>query len=136
MSNAFSAAGVYSTVEDLYRWDRALSTATLASGQVITRMFTPYLTLCRRTCPSAPDPPEWGYKTRVSQAGYGYGWGIARLLLSHHRLVAAAGGFSSGLSYNGRYPDDKVEIIVLTNQDDVDIAGVVDLLEKAVLRTG
>jgi hypothetical protein len=74
-----------------------------------------------------------GYKTSVSEDGYGYGWGIARLQPSHHRLLVAAGGFITGPAYNGMYPDDKVDIIVLTNQDDVDIARTVALLQRAVL---
>jgi CubicO group peptidase (beta-lactamase class C family) len=134
MSNAYSSAGVYSTVGDLYRWDQALSTARVASPKTVSRMFTSYWTLCRTRCPVPPDPPEWGYKTQVWQAGYGYGWGTARLQHSHHRLFVAAGGFEGDLPYNGRYPDDKADIIVLTNQDDVDIAAIVRLLEHAVLQ--
>ncbi len=133
MSNAFSSAGVYSTVGDLYRWDRALSDSAVAPRDVVNKMFTPYVTICRNNCLAPGDPPESGYKTPVSEDGYGYGWGIARLQPSHHRLFGAAGGFSAGLAYNGMYPDDKVDIIVLTNQDDVDIARTVALLQRAVL---
>jgi CubicO group peptidase (beta-lactamase class C family) len=133
MSNASSAAGVYSTVGDLYRWDQALSNGKVAGPKTVARMYGWYWTLCSDTCPVPPDPPEQGYKTPVWQAGYGYGWGIARLRRSHHRLYAASGGFEGNLPYNGRYPDDKVDIIVLTNQDDVDIAGIVQMLEQAAL---
>jgi CubicO group peptidase (beta-lactamase class C family) len=133
MSGAFSSAGVYSTVDDLYRWDRALTGSGVAPRDVVGKMFTPYVTICRSYCPVPGDPPESGYKTQVSQDGYGYGWGIARLRPSNHRLFGAAGGFSSGLAYNGMYPDDKVDLIVLTNQDDVDIAGIVALLQLAAL---
>jgi CubicO group peptidase (beta-lactamase class C family) len=133
MSHAFSSAGVYSSVGDLYRWDRALSTSRVEFPETVSQMFTSYWTLCRTGCPVPPDPPEWGYKTPVWQAGYGYSWGAARLQRSHHRLFAAAGGFDGDLPYNGRYPDDKVDIVVLTNQDDVDMAVIVQLLEGAVL---
>lgn len=134
MSNAFSSAGVYSTVGDLYRWDAALAKSAVAPSALVTKVFTPYVTVCLNNCVAPPDSPELGYKTPVAQDAYGYGWGIARLRRSHHRLYGAAGGFSGGLAFNGRYPDDKVTIIVLTNQDDVDIARVVALLERAVLR--
>jgi CubicO group peptidase (beta-lactamase class C family) len=133
MSNAFSAAGVYSTVDDLYRWDRALSDAAVVPPALVGTMFGSYVTICRNNCPVPGDPPESGYTTSVSRDGYGYGWGIARLQPSHHRLFGSAGGFSGGLAYNGVYPDDRVEIIVLTNQDDADIAGIVALLQRAVL---
>jgi CubicO group peptidase (beta-lactamase class C family) len=133
MSNAFSSAGVYSTVRELYRWDRALSGSAVAPRDVVSKMFTPYVTICRNNCVAPGDPPELGYKTSVSEDGYGYGWGIARLQPSHHRLLVAAGGFITGPAYNGMYPDDKVDIIVLTNQDDVDIARTVALLQRAVL---
>lgn len=133
MSNAFSSAGVYSSVGDLFRWDKALSKATVASRAVISRMFTPYWTLCRGSCPVPPPQPEWNYRTAVSRASYGYGWAIANLRGTHHRLFAAAGGFRGALQYNGRYPDDKAVIIVLTNEDDIDMDQVVQMLQNAVL---
>jgi CubicO group peptidase (beta-lactamase class C family) len=133
MSGAFSSAGVYSTVVDLYRWDRALSSASIASPRVVASLFKSYVTICRKYCAVPSLPAETGYKTPVAQAAYGYGWGVARLQPSLHRLYAAAGGFSTGQSYNGQYPDDKVEIIVLTNDDNVDIAQAVRLLQDAVL---
>ena len=39
----FSAGGMYSTVEDLYRWDQALYTEQLLSEKYKKIMFTPYL---------------------------------------------------------------------------------------------
>jgi CubicO group peptidase (beta-lactamase class C family) len=134
MSGAFASAGVYSTVGDLYRWDQALSTPAVAPLRVVAEMFTPYVTVCRNNCPLPPDAAESCYRTGVAQDGYGYGWGVLRLARSHHRLFCAVGGFSTGQSYNGRYPDDRVTVVVLTNQDDVDIARVVALLERPGLR--
>ena len=48
----FSAAEIYTTVEDLYKWNRALYTEKLVSKETLTKIFTPVL------------------------SGYGYGWMI------------------------------------------------------------
>ncbi len=67
MSIPFSAGGLYSTVEDLYRWDRALYTEKLISKKSLDQMFTPY------------------------RDGYGFGWKVLkefqkRVLMSAGRI--------------------------------------------------
>ena len=46
MSWPFAAGGLYSTVEDLYRWTQALSTPVLVSQQSLDAMFTPHISIC------------------------------------------------------------------------------------------
>jgi CubicO group peptidase (beta-lactamase class C family) len=53
MPNALGAGQMYSTVEDMLKWDQALYTNKILSKESKEKMFTPYL------------------------ANYGYGWGIA-----------------------------------------------------------
>ncbi len=93
MSIPYAAGGLYSTVEDLYRWDRALYTDKLISKSLRDKMFTPF----------------GGF-------GYGYGWGIGkegdRPMASH---AGGINGFSSSIT---RYPNDKIVIIVLSNRED------------------
>jgi CubicO group peptidase (beta-lactamase class C family) len=60
MSVPHAAGGLYSTVDDLYRWDQALYTEQLIPKAALETMFTPHVTY---------PPPEEG--------GYGYGWGIS-----------------------------------------------------------
>jgi CubicO group peptidase (beta-lactamase class C family) len=94
MSVPYSAGGLYSTVEDLYRWDRALYSEKLISKTSINQMFTPY------------------------RNGYGFGWKILkefqrRALMSSGRI----NGFSASIR---RYPDDDACVIVLGNLENID----------------
>lgn len=94
MSIPYAAGGLYSTVEDLYRWDQALYTDKLIPKSLRDQMFTPF----------------GGF-------GYGYGWGIGkegdRPVASH---IGGVQGFSSSIA---RYPNDKVVIRVASNREDV-----------------
>jgi CubicO group peptidase (beta-lactamase class C family) len=98
----YSAGALYSTVEDLYRWDQALYTEQLIPRELLDQMFAPRV--------SAYDPEA------VGSVAYGYGW----MILDHlgRRMVwhgGALDGFRAGLF---RYPDDRITIILLSNQED------------------
>lgn len=99
MSLMYSAAGMYSTLEDLWRWDRALEERKLlseASYQLLEGMHV---------------PAEGGF--------YGYGWlreripggpgGDSLTTLSH------AGGVPGFTTVNYRIPEDGVAIIWYDN---------------------
>jgi CubicO group peptidase (beta-lactamase class C family) len=94
MSIPFSAGGLYSTVEDLYRWDRALYTEKLVSKKSLNQMFEPY------------------------RDGYGFGWKILREFQRKVSMYAArVNGFSASIR---RYPDDDACVIVLSNLENID----------------
>jgi CubicO group peptidase (beta-lactamase class C family) len=94
MSIPFSAGGLYSTVEDLYRWDRALHSEKLVSSKSLDQMFTPY------------------------RDGYGFGW---RILKEYQRRVLVYAGTINGFSAAiRRYPDDDACVIVLGNLENID----------------
>ena len=116
-STAFAGGnGLYSTVEDLYRWDQALYTEKLVSKDLLDKMFTPYASL--------PDHPVLG------KYDYGYGWFLLKLF--NHRDLRH-GGQASGFSANiDRFPDDKVTIISLGNQENVDMETVAGELARIV----
>jgi CubicO group peptidase (beta-lactamase class C family) len=116
-----AAAGLESTVEDLYRWDQALYTHTLVSAHSLEQMFTPDIS----TCPSAAWCP-----TPLTSSAYGYGWFIAK---EPGRRVMWHEGVGNGFrAYIGHYPDDKTTIIVLSNLDTVDAFGLASELETKV----
>jgi CubicO group peptidase (beta-lactamase class C family) len=97
----FSAAGLDSTVGDLYLWDQALYTDKLVPQAALNAIFTPY----------APNQDFW------PSFAYGYGWLIGSDN-NRHVFVYPYGttpGFAASLA---RYPDDKVTIIVLSNNED------------------
>jgi CubicO group peptidase (beta-lactamase class C family) len=113
MSIPYAAGGLYSTVEDLYRWDQALYTDKLIPKNLRDKMFTRM----------APLQDTSGF-------GYGYGWGIGkegdRPVVSH---IGGIKGFSSSIA---RYPNDKVVIIVLGNREDVNSGDIGVQLAKIV----
>ena len=79
---------LYSTVEDLYRWDRALYTEKLLKKQTLDKMFTDY-------------------------GGFGYGWSVRKHF--DRRVTGMTGrspGFTSSLE---RFIDDDVCIVVAAN---------------------
>jgi CubicO group peptidase (beta-lactamase class C family) len=106
-STLFAAGALYSTVEDLYRWDQALYTDALLPAVLRSQMFTPFL------------------------RDYAFGWQVDRpsdrLRISHPGLID---GFAT---YIARYPDDYVTVIVLSNLDSADATGIGDYLASLVL---
>ena len=89
-SNKTGNGSLYSTVDDLYRFDRALNTDTLLKSATRQKYFV-----------------------EVEGADNWYGWYIWKRL--GHLLMAAKGrslGFAAELD---RFPDDDVTIIVLSN---------------------
>ncbi len=93
MSNPYAAGALYSTVGDLYRWDRALYTNELLPQQWRKTYFTPFLN------------------------HYGYGWIILDLPMggTRRRVVQHGGrifGFSSWIQ---RWVDEEHLIVLLDN---------------------
>jgi len=137
VSIPYSAAGLYSTTEDLYRWDQVLDTEQVASQELLHLMFTPQVS------------------TPAGNLSYGYGWFVGEM--NHHLLVGHGDGFLSFVaarqsytsnSGNGpqgnndiegfaaeirRYIDDKVTIIVLSNRDTTNVGTICDQIVQAVL---
>jgi CubicO group peptidase (beta-lactamase class C family) len=98
--NAYAAGDLYSTVEDLYCWDRALTCGhpAIVSTQARRALFTPYVS----TDPADPQA-----------VSYGYGWFTGAE--GAHREVEHTGEISGFLSANQWYPDDQLTVIVLSN---------------------
>jgi CubicO group peptidase (beta-lactamase class C family) len=89
MSKAYAAGGLYSTAEDLLRWDTALYTEQLISKKSLDAMFTP------------------------GKGGVGFGWFINR---DFNRQVIMQGGLNSGFAVSiFRYPEERACIILLNN---------------------
>ncbi len=93
----FASGALYSTVEDLYRWDQALYTDKLVSQKALDAMFTAYIPI--------PAMPAWSN-------GYGYS-----VRPTGPRMIEGAGGIAGFSSVVHRYPDDKVIVILLANQE-------------------
>lgn len=95
MSLPFAAGGLYSTVEDLRLWDESLYSERLVGKKSLDAMFTPYA------------------------AEHGYGWQVTKYL---NRKFIGHGGWINGFASSiGRYPEDKLCVIVLSNVDSVPV---------------
>jgi len=98
-STEHGAGALYSTVEDLFLWDRALYTEQLVPRAQLEQMFTPHVTIPNR-----------------GGATYGYGW---RFMNEDGRPVIEHTGMINGfVSIITRYPEDQIVIIILSNQQD------------------
>lgn len=82
--------GIYSSLDDLYKWDQALSAGGLVSADLTQEMFTPHL------------------------ANYGFGWRIDTYegRKRHHH----SGSTSGFRNFVQRFPDEGLTVIVLTNR--------------------
>jgi CubicO group peptidase (beta-lactamase class C family) len=105
---------LYSTVEDLYCWDQALSRHSLISQQLLNEAFTPYIA------------------AQYGGSSYGYGWFIAKAPTPGHRLIWHDGRVDGFRTYIGRYPDDRVTIIFLSNLATVDELALASVLGQIV----
>ncbi|MEZ5426063.1 MAG: serine hydrolase [Pyrinomonadaceae bacterium] len=91
MTLPYAAGALYSTTEDLLRWDQALYSGKLVSSKTLGEIFTPF----------------------SDKIGYGYGWSIGKRF---DRPVISHGGGIYGFSTQiNRFPDDRVTVIVLSN---------------------
>jgi CubicO group peptidase (beta-lactamase class C family) len=91
--------GIWSTVEDMARFDAGLSSGSLIKPGTLAQMWIP-ATL------------KDGKNSSIDQNLYGLGWFI--LSASGHRIVGHPGW--TGTIYV-KYPDDHISIILLTNLD-------------------
>jgi len=98
MSNAHASGALYSTIEDLYKWDRGLYTDKLISTESLKTMFTPF------------------------KDNYAFGWGVINVY--NHKMITHSGeidGFTSNIS---RFTDDDVCIIILSNFEHTPISRI------------
>jgi uncharacterized protein YneR len=91
MSIPIGGGDLYSTVEDMYKWDQALSPGRILSRESLQKALTPV-------------------KNR-----YGYGWAIDK---QYGQLRYSHGGGINGFStYFARFPEEKAVVVVLGNTD-------------------
>lgn len=97
--------GVYTSIEDLAKWDRALTEHTLVSE----KEMQPAITAVQM---------EGGVKvSNNEQSEYGFGWFLSPYK-DHHRMWhdGDTSGFHTTIQ---RFTDDKLTIVVLANRTDI-----------------
>ena len=108
----FAAGGIYSTVEDLYKWDQALYTDKLLSEKYKTKMFTGFL-------------DAFGMK-------YAYGWGVGKELIGNDSVsIIRHGGSINGFnSLLVRIIDNKQLIVLLNNTGSTNLNEIYENIKK------
>jgi CubicO group peptidase (beta-lactamase class C family) len=102
----FSAGALYSTTEDMLRWDQSLFTEKLVKRKSLEEMFAPF------------------------KEGYGYGWDTEKML--DRQMINHSGAISGFSSTINRFADDRVTVIVLGNTQYVPSARLADALSAIV----
>lgn len=95
---SYAAGGIWSTVDDLLRWDQALYSERLLSRKSLDEMFTP------------------------EKKGYGYGVQIGEKL--GRRSIEHSGSENGFSTYLLRFPTERATVIVLSNSDRASAGGV------------
>jgi CubicO group peptidase (beta-lactamase class C family) len=93
MSWPYAAGSIYSTVEDLEKWNAALYTEKVLPTAALQTMWTPV------------------------KSNYGYGWQVPppSPATFNRKLIAHSGGVNGFSAFIARYVDDKTCIVVLSN---------------------
>jgi CubicO group peptidase (beta-lactamase class C family) len=99
MSRAGGAGALYSTVEDLYRWNEAVFNGKVLKPESLKAAFTPV-----KPADSKDEHPD---------TGYGFGWSIDRFRGA--REIAHGGGLQGFSSYILRLPEQKFTVVILAN---------------------
>jgi CubicO group peptidase (beta-lactamase class C family) len=107
MDTPFGGGSMYSTVEDLLRWDQALYTEKLVSRKSLDQMFTPFQ---GRYVPVEP----W-QRGLYSRHQWGYGCWITKWF--GHDLIWIPGFIHGFVAAILRYPEDRTVVIVLENME-------------------
>ena len=100
MTIPYAAGSMYSTIEDLYKWDQALYTTTLLPKEYMTMYFKPYVLAFGKT-------------------HYAYGWGVgyAKIGKSNDSIytIGHSGGINGFNTNISRATSDKTLIVLLNN---------------------
>jgi CubicO group peptidase (beta-lactamase class C family) len=97
MTHPYGAGALASTVDDLWKWDKALSAGKLIDMKLLTQAYSDTV---------LPD----GRST-----GYGYGWGIGTL--GRLKTVEHGGGINGFSAYEMKVPEAGLYVAILSNNE-------------------
>lgn len=112
-NSIYGEDGIYSTINDLYKWDQALYTGRLVSRATLEMAFTPGI---------GNDGKQLTTDLLSRPSSYGFGWVISSL--DGEKDVEHAGGWAGYVTYILRVPDRHVTAIVLTNASNEDVPDI------------
>ncbi|NNE26168.1 MAG: serine hydrolase [Saprospiraceae bacterium] len=100
MSLPYAAGSMYSSANDLYKWDRALYSNNLLSEEYMEMYFKPYI-------------PAFG------DASYAYGWGVGKEAIGNSTdslyIIQHGGGINGFNTLISRSPTDESLVVLLNN---------------------
>jgi CubicO group peptidase (beta-lactamase class C family) len=102
-TQTYAAGSIYTTVGDLYRWDRALYSDVLVHQKNLVKAFIPY------------------------KANYGYGWVIDTSF--GKKVVMHEGSTPGFVSFIARVPADEICIILLDNKSSPGLAKIAENID-------
>jgi CubicO group peptidase (beta-lactamase class C family) len=111
-SSVLGDGGIYSSVEDLYRWDQALYTTKLVGSKTLKQAFTRSVSI-------------------DGESGYGFGWYIREHL--GLELISHGGDTIGFKTVIERFPEMHFTVIVLVNRNDGDPSGIARKIANTVL---
>lgn len=111
LNSAQGDGGIYSTLEDLMKWDRILYTDKLISKDTRDEAFTPAILISGDT------------------TNYGFGWGINKSPTGK-KAVQHGGGWVGFRTYIYREIEENNCIIILTNNSSRYLSSVLELLKN------
>ncbi|MEO7020295.1 MAG: serine hydrolase, partial [Ktedonobacteraceae bacterium] len=100
---------------DLYLWDQGLDAHKILSQSSLDQAYT-------ATSPTS----DFG------NTGYGDGWFIGKSPVPGHRLIWHYGSIDGFRTYIGRYIDDDVTIIFLSNLANTDSVSIAHSVEQLI----
>ncbi|GAA0361003.1 hypothetical protein GCM10009530_08010 [Microbispora corallina] len=109
-SELFSATGIYSTVDDIARWDRAFGSYQVAPPATVKLAFTP-----QAACPSDGC-------LHLPSSAYAFGWLVDQI--QGHPLRYHPGLFQGYAASNMYLPNDDIQVVVLSNVQVTDTNGI------------
>jgi CubicO group peptidase (beta-lactamase class C family) len=122
--------GVYSTLEDIAKWDEALRLNELLSPARMKPALIPAMLADGSATRWPPGPESGGNLAPGEIVSYGFGWLLdpwrGRPRMWHHGDTT---GFRTVIA---RFPDDRLTVVVLANRDDLDVRALA--LEEAASR--
>lgn len=116
MSITYACGSIYSTVEDLYKWDQALYYDKILNAEEKNKMFNSYAELIF-------------YERKTN---YGYGWLIQDF--EGHKKIFHRGDVNGFTSEIIRYIDDNKTIIILTNLDVAQTNKIADTISSILFK--
>jgi CubicO group peptidase (beta-lactamase class C family) len=106
MSIPYAAGSMYSTTEDLFIWDKALSANLLLPENSKKLLFKPYVS-------------AWG-------GSYGYGWHLIEKNIGgkNVKIINHTGGINGFTTVIYRMPEQKNLIVLLNNVENADLTNI------------